>query len=399
MNMLTVPPAVALAEIEAKQKAARKRLANLKEWVPSVDELPSAKTQPVEPAPQTTLPPPSERFALNSFRVGPSNAVAHGAVRHVLDNPPDRVFNPLYIHAGNGLGKTHLLHAAVRDAQAAGSNAAYVSASRVANDLAMLRGDTLRSYRAAFLRLDLIAVDDFHMMRSRAGMVALCDLLAELSEARWCQIIVAADRRADDIPGLEPAAVSRLGGGLVTSMGPMDESVAFRVLKAATSNLGDPRGRLQISDDVAHLILKNYRSGRTIQAAVSKLSALRLVSGENPTLDEATTCLAVSIAPDNPGVSIDTIKQKVAEFYGVSIADIISHRSTASIVKPRHVAFYLSKTMTLRSLPAIGRRFGGRDHTTILHGVRKIEALLKTNAQLAEEVNRIRKVLGSGVAS
>ena len=237
-------------------------------------------------------------------------------------------------------------------------------------------------------------IDDLQFLQGKITQAEFCHTLNALIDAGR-QVVIAADRPPADLESLDDRVRSRLAGGLVVEMGPLGEELRLEILKSRDRRRARASSGLRGAGTGAGLIAKSVtHNGRDLEGALNRLLAHSKLTGQPVTLEMAEREMRDLIRPQEPKrVKIEDIQRVVARQYNVSRADLLSSRRTANVVRPRQVAMYLAKTLTLRSLPEIGRRFGGRDHTTVLHAVRKIENLVGNDSALAEEIELLKRQL------
>lgn len=342
--------------------------------------------------------PLDQRLTFETFVVGRSNTLAHAAAKQVAEGRRgDAVmFNPLYIHAGVGLGKTHLLQAVTWACNAnPDRKAMYLTAEKfMYGFVAALKNQTALAFKEALRGIDILVIDDLQFLQGKTTQAEFCHTLNALIDAGR-QVVIAADRPPSDLESLDDRVRSRLAGGLVVEMGSLGEELRLDILKsrvaAARVHHADFDVPMPVLEFLANAITHN---GRDLEGAINKLLAHSKLSNVPVTLEMVEREIRDLIRPQEPKrVKIEDIQRIVARQYNVSRADLLSSRRTANVVRPRQVAMYLAKTLTLRSLPEIGRRFGGRDHTTVLHAVRKIEHLQTNDAALASEIDALKRQL------
>jgi chromosomal replication initiator protein len=342
--------------------------------------------------------PLDPRLTFESFVVGRSNTLAHAAAKQVAQaRRIDQVmFNPLYIHAGVGLGKTHILQSIAWAGNAtAERKVLYLTAERfMYGFVAALRAQNALAFKEALRTIDVLVIDDLQFLQGKNTQVEFCHTLNALIDAGR-QVVIASDRPPSDLESLDERVRSRLAGGLVVEIGALGEELRLEILKSrvATARIHHPG--FDVPLPVLMFIAKTVtHNGRDLEGALNRLLAHSKLSGQPITLEMAEREVRDLIRPQEPKrVKIEEIQRIVARQYNVSRADLLSSRRTANVVRPRQVAMYLAKTLTLRSLPEIGRRFGGRDHTTVLHAVRKIENLVGNDTALAEEIEILKRQL------
>jgi chromosomal replication initiator protein len=305
-------------------------------------------------------------------------------------------FNPLYIHSSVGLGKTHLLQAIAAEAiqNRPGSRVVYLTAEYFMWRFASaIRDNSALALKEHLRDIDLLIIDDMQFLQGKSIQNEFCHLINMLLDSAK-QVVVAADRPASELESLEPRVRSRLTGGVSLEMGAPDFAMRLSMLRQRLSLAQTEDATIAISDEILnHIAHAVPGSGRELEGAFNQVLFRRTFE---PTLDieRIDEMLAHIFRSGEPKrVRIEDIQRIVARHYNVSKTELLSNRRTRTIVKPRQVAMYLSKVLTPRSLPEIGRRFGGRDHTTVLHAVRKIEDLSSSDAKLAQELEFLRRLI------
>ena len=342
--------------------------------------------------------PLDPRLTFDTFMVGRSNTLAQAAARQVAaaKRGDPVMFNPLYIHSGVGLGKTHLLQAITWAGNAAGERKVlYLTAEKfMYGFVSALRTQTALAFKEALRGIGVLVIDDLQFLQGKSTQAEFCHTLNALIDAGR-QVVIASDRPPSDLESLDDRVLSRLAGGLVVEMGPLGEELRFEILKARVMAARSHHPSFDVPLTVLGYIAKTVtHNGRDLEGALNRLLAHNKLTGHPVTLEMAEREVRDLIRPQEPKrVKIEDIQRVVARQYNVSRSDLLSSRRTANVVRPRQVAMYLAKTLTLRSLPEIGRRFGGRDHTTVLHAVRKIEGLVGSDMALAEEIEILKRQL------
>ncbi|MGE0338268.1 MAG: chromosomal replication initiator protein DnaA [Xanthobacteraceae bacterium] len=343
--------------------------------------------------------PLDPRMTFASFIVGRQNGLAHAAAKQIVDggmsaNGTPR-FNPLYIHASVGLGKTHLLQAIAHAYDAQGKRAVYLTAEKfMYGFVAALKNQSAIAFKEALRGIDALIIDDLQFLQGRAVQQEFCHTLNALTDAGR-QVVVAADRPPVELENLEDRVRSRLGGGLTVEVGPMEEELRLNILMARSALLKAEDPRFEVPLPVlSHVASQVTQSGRDLEAAVTRLLHHSQFYKKAVTTELADEVIRDLVRPTDPRrIRVEDILKVVSKHYGVTRADLLSSRRTANVVRPRQIAMYLAKVLTLRSLPEIGRRFGGRDHTTVLHAVRKIEGLVQGDKVLSEEIDVLKRML------
>ncbi|MFE1602890.1 chromosomal replication initiator protein DnaA [Methylobacterium sp. ID0610] len=340
--------------------------------------------------------PLDARLTFQSFVVGRSNALAHAAAERVAAHDGGGpVYNPLYFHAGVGLGKTHLLHAVGHAAKEAGRRVIYLTADRFMYGFVnALKTQNALAFKERLRAIDVLILDDVQFIQGRSIQAEFGHTLNALIDAGR-QVVAAADRPPTELESLDERVRSRLAGGLVVEIGTLDETLRATILQSRLEAVRATHPGFEVGPAVAEYVAKAITAnGRDLEGAVNRLLAHATLTGAPVTLETAETAIRDLVKNREPKrVKIEDIQKLVASRYNVSRSDILSERRTAAVVKPRQIAMYLSKVLTLRSLPEIGRRFGGRDHTTVLHAVRKIEKAIGEDTALCDEVELLKRML------
>jgi chromosomal replication initiator protein len=341
--------------------------------------------------------PLDKRLNFSTFLVGRSNQLAYASAQEVAFAQPGEAlrFNPLYIHAAVGLGKTHLLQAIAHAATAAKRRVIYLTAEKFMHGfVCALKAETAIAFKEKLRAIDILVIDDVQFLQGKSIQQEFCHTLNALIDARR-QIVIAADRPPADLESLDERVRSRFAGGLCVEMGGLDENLRLKLLEARVAAAKLLHPNFEISPAVLTYVADAIQTnGRDLDGAVNRLVAHTSLTGLPLSVETAEAAIRDLIRTREPKrVKIEDIQKLVATHYNVTKADIVSARRTANVVRPRQIAMYLAKTLTPRSLPEIGRRFGGRDHTTVLHAVRKIEALAGTDGRLSEEIDLLKRLL------
>jgi chromosomal replication initiator protein len=342
--------------------------------------------------------PLDRRLTFATFQVGRSNQLAFSAAQRVADQRAcgrPSSFCPLYVHSAVGLGKTHLLQAVAHAAASQGRSAIYLTAEKfMYGFVASLQSQTSIAFKERLRAIDLLIFDDAQFLQGKTIQTEFGHTLNALLDAGR-DVIVAADRPPNDLEALDERVRSRLGVGLCIEIGPLDEPLRLKILEARVAAARSLQPNFELSPAVLAFVARSIHSnGRDLEGAVNRLLAHSTLTGAPLTVEAAEVAIRDLIrSHESKRVKIEDIQKLVASHYSVSRADILSSRRTAVVVKPRQVAMFLAKALTMRSLPEIGRRFGGRDHTTVLHAVRKIEALSANDATLRDEIDLLKRML------
>ncbi|TPV97688.1 MAG: Chromosomal replication initiator protein DnaA [Beijerinckiaceae bacterium] len=341
--------------------------------------------------------PLDRRLIFSNFLVGASNQLAHAAAQRIAFAAPGDplLFNPLYLHASVGLGKTHLLQAVAHAASSAKHKVIYLTAERFMYGLvAALKAQTAIAFKERLRAIDLLVIDDIQFLQGKSIQQEFCHTLNALIDSRR-QIVIAADRPPGDLESLEERVRSRLAGGLCIEIGGLDEALRIKILEARIAAAKLVHQTFEVpAAVVAYVASVVQTNGRDLDGAINRLLAHASLNGAPLSMETAERAIRDLVrTPEPKKIKIEDIQKLVASHFNVSRADILSSRRTATVVRPRQIAMYLSKLLTPRSLPEIGRRFGGRDHTTVLHAVRKITGLVTTDGTLSEEVELLKRML------
>jgi chromosomal replication initiator protein len=341
--------------------------------------------------------PLDRRLSFSTFLVGPSNQLAYAAACRVAEARPGEtpLFNPLYAHAAVGLGKTHLLQALTHAGNDNRRRAVYLTAERfMSGFVASLNTQTALAFKERLRAIDMLIIDDVQFLQGKSIQQEFCHTLNALIDAGR-QVVVAADRPPSDLETLDERVLSRFKGGLCVDIGPLDEALRIKILTSRIAAAQETQPGFHVPPEVVSYVARTIvTNGRDLEGAINRLLAHVTLNGAPLTVETAETAIRDLVRTQDPKrVKIDDIQKLVASHYNISRADILSSRRTANVVRPRQIAMYLSKVLTLRSLPEIGRRFGGRDHTTVLHAVRKIEELVSKDKSLAEVIDLLKRIL------
>jgi chromosomal replication initiator protein len=343
--------------------------------------------------------PLDPRLTFTTFCEGRSNDVACRAARAVAGAPEGSApaYNPLYIHAGVGLGKTHLLQAIAHQARALNPvrRARYLTVERfTVQFVGALRDRSALDFKEHLRAIDILLIDDMQFLTGRAVQQEFCHLLNQLLDSGK-QVVVAADRAPGELEGVDERVRSRMKGGVVVGIAPPDLSMRRRILENRLQAANERNPSLIIPDVVLDYVAQAVtNNGRDLDGALNRLVCRAEFSEAPITMEIAEIAIADLVGIREPRrIRIEDIQKVVASHYNVSKHDLLSARRTRAIVRPRQIAMYLAKTMTPRSFPEIGKRFGGRDHTTVLHAVRKVEELAAADEALKQEIELLRRMI------
>ncbi|WP_323781376.1 chromosomal replication initiator protein DnaA [Thalassovita sp.] len=340
--------------------------------------------------------PLDARFTFDTFVVGKPNELAHAAARRVAEGGPV-TFNPLFLYGGVGLGKTHLMHAIAWELQTQRPdlNVVYLSAEQfMYRFVQALRDRKMMDFKQLFRSVDVLMVDDVQFIAGKDStqeeFFHTFNALVDQNK----QIIISADRAPGEIKDLEDRIKSRLQCGLVVDLHPTDYELRLGILQSKVELHRAQYPGLELAPGVleflAHRISTNVR---VLEGALTRLFAFASLVGRPITMDLTQDCLADVLRASERKITVEEIQRKVSEHYNIRLSDMIGPKRVRSYARPRQVAMYLCKQLTSRSLPEIGRRFGGRDHTTVMHGVKRIEELRVQDGQIAEDLEMLRRAL------
>ncbi|MEC7558467.1 MAG: chromosomal replication initiator protein DnaA [Pseudomonadota bacterium] len=350
----------------------------------------AAKVAPAGEALGAGLDP---RYTFANFVVGKPNELAFAVARRTAESATV-AFNPLFLYGGVGLGKTHLMHAIawhIRE-QDPSRNVVYLSAEKfMYRFVQALRFRDTMSFKEQFRSVDVLMIDDVQFISGKDSTQEefFHTFNALVEDGR--QVIVSADKSPTDLEGLEERLRSRLGWGMVADIHPADYELRLGILQAKAE-----RARIPVPDKVleflAHRISSNVRE---LEGALTRIAAHASLVGREISIDSAAELLSDLLRASSRQITIDEIQKRVAAHYDVRIAEMFSARRARNIARPRQVAMYLAKMLTAFSYPEIGRQFGGRDHTTVMHAVRTIEGLIASDKGIAEDVQLLRSLLSN----
>jgi chromosomal replication initiator protein len=331
------------------------------------------------------------RYTFKNFVVGKPNEFAYAAARRVAETKQP-AFNPLFLYGGVGLGKTHLMHAIaweIRERDPSRS-VLYLSAEKfMYRFVRALRHESIMSFKEQFRSVDVLMIDDVQFISGKDSTQEefFHTFNALVDQGR--QIVVSADKSPSDLEGMEERLRSRLGCGLVADIHATTYELRLGILQSKAEQMGvdvPPK----VLEFLAHKISANVRE---LEGALRRVAAHAQLIGRLITLETTQDVLHDLLRASDRRITIEEIQKRVAEHFNVRLADMASARRARAVARPRQVAMYLAKQLTSRSLPEIGRKFGGRDHTTVIHAVRKIEELSSSDAGFAEDVELLRRML------
>ncbi len=341
--------------------------------------------------------PLDPRYTFATFMEGAANRLPLAAARQVAEGAGSLKFNPLYVHAAVGLGKTHLLQAIVHHirAERQQTKVLYLTAEHfMYRFVHALQTQSAIAFKDALRTIDLLIIDDMQFLHGKQVQQEFCHTVNSLIDGAR-QVVVAADRPPVELETLDERVRSRLASGLLAEISAPDLALRRAIVERRIEAARQMAPAFEVPEEVIDFIVRNVTtSGRDLEGAVTRLVGHNQLTGLAVSLAVAETTLKDLVrAMDGRRVKIEDIQRIVAKHYNVSKQDLLSSRRTRSIVWPRHIAMYLAKSLTPRSLPEIGRRFGGRDHTTVLHAVRRVEECLKGDQALGQEIEVLKRML------
>lgn len=335
----------------------------------------------------------SEEFRFDTFVEGKSNQIARAASIQIACNP-GRTYNPLFIYGGVGLGKTHLMHAVGNTIleQNAQANVIYVHSERFVSDMIKaLQHNQMDDFKRRYRSVNALLIDDVQFFagkdRSQEEFFHTFNALFETGQ----QIILSSDRFPKEVAGLEERLRSRFGWGLTVAIEPPDLETRVAILQSKAGLFG-----IDLPEDVAFFVARRLRSNvRELEGALRRLGANSSFTGEAINLDFARTALHDMLIAQDKQVTIENIQKVVAGYFKIRVADLLSAKRTRSITRPRQIAMALAKELTKNSLPEIGRAFGGRDHSTVIHADKKVQELRGKDHLIDEDYKNLLRTLTS----
>ena len=363
------------------------------------ERAPAAERPPMPgfSALQPSVSPAAERSRLNpdltfeTFVTGKANDLARAAALQVADRPGG-AYNPLFLYGGVGLGKTHLIHAVGNSilSRAPGANIRYITANQFFQDMvASIRRQSVDEFKRYYHSLDLLLIDDIQFFAGKERsqeefFYAFENLIAERK-----QIIITSDTYPKEMSGIDDRLISRFNSGLIVAIEPPELEMRVAILMRKAEFAGHP-----LDEDVAFFVAKHIRQNvRELEGALRRILAYAQFRNQPISLEVVKEALKDLLSFNRGQISVEFIQKSVADFYKMKVADMYSKRRPANIALPRQIAMYLAKELTQKSLPEIGELFGGRDHTTVLHAVRKIAELRQHRAELNHQIHVLEQTL------
>lgn len=340
--------------------------------------------------------PLDSNLSFDNFVVGGSNELAYAAAKRITE--VERVsFNPLFLYGGVGLGKTHLMHAMALEIKKnwPERKVLYLSAEKFMYQfIKALRFKDTMSFKQQFRSVDVLMVDDIQFIAGKdSTQEEFFHTFNTLIDHNH-QVVISADRSPVDLDGIEERIRSRLGWGLVTDIHASDYELRLGVLQTKAKKHVEDNPEIIIKDNILEFLAQRIDSNiRVLEGALNRVIAYSSFVNKPLTIEMAQEVLKDLIRASQRKITIDDIQRKVADYYNIRLSDLLSARRSRTIARPRQVAMYLSKILTTRSLPEIGRKFGGRDHTTVIHAVKRIESLQDSDNAIQEEVEVLSRAL------
>jgi chromosomal replication initiator protein len=335
--------------------------------------------------------PLDPRFTFANFIVGKPNELAFAAARRVAEASVVP-FNPLFLYGGVGLGKTHLMHAIawhIRETRP-DRRVIYLSAEKFMYQfIRALRYKDTVAFKDQFRSVDVLMIDDVQFIAGKDNTQEEFFHTFNALVDQNHQVIISADKSPNDLEGMEERMKSRLGWGLVADIHPTTYELRLGIMQAKAEQLEVPIPQ-KVLEFLAHKITSNVRE---LEGALNRIGAYAKLVGRPVTLENTQDALHDILRANDRRVTIEEIQKRVAEHYNIRLSEMYSARRARAVARPRQVAMYLAKQLTARSLPEIGRKFGGRDHTTVMHAVRKVDELRSTDRGFAEDIELLRRML------
>ena len=335
--------------------------------------------------------PLDPQFTFDNFIVGKPNELAYAAAQRVAQSEVVS-FNPLFLYGGVGLGKTHLMHAVAWSIKKRSpkKNVVYLTAEKFMYQfIKALRFKNIMSFKEQFRSVDVLMIDDVQFIIGKDNTQEEFFHTFNTLVDKKRQIIISADKSPADLEGLEDRLKSRLGWGLVADIHPLTYELRLGILQAKA----EQKSMTLTSDVLEFLADKITNNVREMEGALNRLAVHASLQDSEVTVDLVKDVLKDLLRTNSRKITIDEIQKKVVEHYNIKLSDMHSPRRSRSIARPRQVAMYLAKSITTRSLPEIGRKFGGRDHTTVIHAIKTIEEIMVNDPSLAEDIELLTRIL------
>ena len=334
---------------------------------------------------------PNPKYTFENFVVGASNQFAHAASLKVAESPA-LSYNPFFIYGGVGLGKTHLLNSIGNFVMQKGDlRIAYVTTEQFTNEVInSIRYDKMMELRRRYRNIDMLLIDDIQFLAGKERtQEEFFHTFNDLYEARK-QIVLSSDRFPKEMPSMEERLRSRFEWGLIADLQPPDVETRIAILRKKSEEEG-----IAIGDDVIHLLAEGLKSNiRELEGALIRLGAYSTLTGQPITMDMVKTVLRDLLGSKKKVITLEDVQDVVARRFNVKVAELKSKRRTKTVVHPRQIAMYLCRELTDASFPEIGREFGGKDHTTIIHACRQIEKALEKDNTLRATLDNLKDEIG-----
>lgn len=393
VELQVMRPGDAAAPSAAPVDGEGDRPAAASEVTPAPAARSSAPAERVSDTKADLAAPLDQRFTFDTFIVGKPNEFAYACARRVAEKPSSVGFNPLFLYGGVGLGKTHLMHSIGAELlRRGGISVAYMSAEKfMYRFIAAIRSQSTVEFKDHLRSVDVLMIDDLQFLigkdNTQEEFFHTFNALVDAGR----QIVVSADKSPSDLSGLEDRLRTRLGCGMVADIHATTFELRISILeaKATASGVVVPGKVLEF---LAHKITTNVRE---LEGALNRLIAHANLFGRPITLESTQDVLHDILKAHDRRVTIEEIQRKVSEHWNIRLTDMSSARRARAVARPRQVAMYLAKQLTSRSLPEIGRKFGNRDHTTVMHAVSRVQELMERDTAFAEDVELLRRMLES----
>ncbi len=335
--------------------------------------------------------PLDPKFTFDNFIVGKPNELAYAAAQRVAQSEVVS-FNPLFLYGGVGLGKTHLMHAVAWNIKKRNpkKNVVYLTAEKFMYQfIKALRFKNIMSFKEQFRSVDVLMIDDVQFIIGKDNTQEEFFHTFNTLIDKKRQIVISADKSPADLDGLEDRLKSRLGWGLVADIHPLTYELRLGILQAKAEQKS-----LQLKQEVMEFLANKITNNvREMEGALNRLAVHASIQDSEISVDLVKDVLKDLLRTNSRKITIDEIQKKVVEHYNIKLSDMHSPRRSRSVARPRQVAMYLAKSITTRSLPEIGRKFGGRDHTTVIHAIKTIEEIMVNDPNLAEDIELLTRIL------
>ncbi|WP_213084296.1 chromosomal replication initiator protein DnaA [Paraburkholderia guartelaensis] len=373
-----------LPSLDANEAAAGRRT-----WRPGQGAAAAASSGEPDPTYERSKLNPVLTF--DNFVTGKANQLARAAAIQVADNPGIS-YNPLFLYGGVGLGKTHLIHAIGNQLllDKPGARIRYIHAEQYVSDVVKAyQRKAFDDFKRYYHSLDLLLIDDIQFFSGKSRTQEEFFYAFEALVANKAQVIITSDTYPKEISGIDDRLISRFDSGLTVAIEPPELEMRVAILMRKAQSEG-----VNLNEDVAFFVAKHLRSNvRELEGALRKILAYSKFHGREISIELTKEALKDLLTVQNRQISVENIQKTVADFYSIKVADMYSKKRPANIARPRQIAMYLAKELTQKSLPEIGELFGGRDHTTVLHAVRKIADERTKDAQLNHELHVLEQTL------